>query len=205
MSRTIFRRDVLHATLLALALPAPAAAAPSSCLDDLLGRRRMVRRFKPDPLPTATIRRLVAAAVRAPSAGNTQPWQFVVVRDRQRRMALADAAFGQRFVADAPVVIVPCFDVARVRPRYGRRAERYGMIDAAFASLSLLLAVTDAGLGACFVGAIDDDRVASAVDLPAHVRPLAVMPIGHPAESPPRMRVPRPREVVHFERWRAQP
>jgi nitroreductase len=204
MSERLSRRDLLQATILALALPERAAAAQTSCLDDLLGRRRMVRHFKPDPLPTATIRRLVAAGVRAPSAGDTQPWEFVVVRDRKRRMALAEAAFGQTFVAEAPVVIVPCFDVSRIRPRYGVRAERYGMIDAAFASFCLLLAVADAGLGACFVGAIDDTRVASVVGLPSQVRPLAVMPIGHPAESPRRRRVRRPRDVVSFERWRGQ-
>jgi nitroreductase len=202
MDARVTRRDVLLATMLALAWPERAAAEATGCLGELLGRRRMVRRFRPDPLPTATIRRLVAAAVRAPSAGNTQPWEFVVVRDRKRRTALADAAFGQTFVADAPVVIVPCFDLARIRPRYGVRAERYGMIDAAFASLSLLLAVTDAGLGACFVGAIDDDEVASVVGLPSHVRPLAVIPIGHPTESPRPMRLRSPRDVLHVERFR---
>jgi nitroreductase len=202
MGQRLSRRDVLHTAMLALMLPGRAAAASAPCLDDLLGRRRMVRRFKPDPLPTATIRRLVAAAVRAPSAGHTQPWEFVVVRERGRRRELAEAAFGQQFVAEAPVVIVPCFDVERARPRYGARAERYGMIDAAFASLCLLLAVTEAGLGACFVGAIDEARVARVIDLPSHVHPLAVMPIGHPAESPSRMRVRTPRDVVHAERWR---
>jgi nitroreductase len=203
-SERISRRTVLHATMLAFALPAPAAGERTSCFADLLGRRRMVRRFKPDPIPTATIRRLVGAAVRAPSAGHTQPWEFVVVRDRKRRLALAEAALGQTFVAEAPIVIVPCFDVARVRPRYGERAERYGMIDAAFASLTLLLAVADAGLGACFVGAMDDARVASVVQLPSHVRPLAVVPVGHPDEAPSRMRLRRPRDVVHFERWQGR-
>lgn len=199
----ISRRDVLQTAALALTLrPTLAGAAETPCrLDDLLGRRRMVRHFKPDPVSTGTIRRLLAAAVRAPSAGHTQPWEFVVVRRKRTRTLLAQAASGQMFVAAAPVVIVACFDVSRAAPRYKERAEFYGIVDTAFASLCLLFAVVEAGLGACFVGAIDHPRVAEILALPPPARPLAVIPIGHPAESPPRMRVRRPREVVHHERW----
>jgi nitroreductase len=195
---------VLHAAALALALPPRARAAAPGCLDDLLGRRRMVRRFRPDPVPTRTIRELIAAAVRAPSAGHTQPWEFVVVRSKRTRARLAEAAAGQRFVADAPVVIVACFDLARATPRYGARAELYGVVDTAFASLCLLLAVTERGLGACFVGAIDEARVGRILGLPPAVRTLAVIPVGHPAESPGGRRIRRPRDVVHSERWRGR-
>jgi hypothetical protein len=120
----------------------------------------MVRKFRSDPVDDATVRRLLAAAIRAPSAGHTQPWAFIVVRDGEKRRALGRAAHEQTFIGDAPVVVVACADLSRSEARYGERARRYGFIDAAFASLCLLLAVTEAGLGACFVGA-DDDRVAA--------------------------------------------
>ena len=203
MEHRLSRRDVLHAASVALAArPATSLAAEAaSPLDDLLGRRRMVRRFKPDPVSTGTVRRLLSAAIRAPSAGHTQPASFVVVRGRDARTALGRAALGQTFVGEAPVVVVACADVSRSKARYRERAERYGMIDTAFASMCLLLAVVEAGLGACFVGAFDDGEVARLVGLPAHVLPVAVIPIGYPAEAPGRMKLRPLRDVVHHERW----
>src|SRR5690554_4333768 len=128
----------------------PGEARLACSLDALLDRRRMVRRFTDEPVDDAVVRRLIDAGTRAPSAGNLQPWAFVVVRDAERRMALARAALGQTFVAEAPVVIVPCAVPARARERYGERAERYATIDTSFASLLILLAVVEEGLGACF-------------------------------------------------------
>ena len=182
----------------------PEAAAAERCLDQLLDRRRMVRRFTDAPVDEATVTRLLAAARRAPSAGDTEPWGFVVVRDPARRRALARAAHGQAFVAAAPVVIAACVDTRRAEPRYRERAGRYGWIDVAFASLLLLLAVAEAGLGACFVGAFDDAEMTRLLELPEGVVPAAVIPVGHPAESP-RGKKRRPSsEVVHRERWPAR-
>jgi nitroreductase len=114
---------------------------------------------------------------------------------------LAAACLGQRFVAEAPVAIVACTDVDRSRARYRARGERYAIIDGAFAALCLLLAVAEEGLGACFVGAFDDAEVARLLGLPAHVRPLAVIPIGHPAERPSPLPLRGSRDVTHTERW----
>jgi nitroreductase len=215
MARGSTRRAVLRrAAAAGLTLAAPTAggigmrlatageAAPSGgALDGLLDRRRMVRRFTAEPVDETVVRRLIDAATRAPSAGNQQPWGFVVVRDAARRTALGRAALGQMFVAEAPVVIVPCADPARARGRYGERAERYAVIDTSFASLLLLLAVVEEGLGACFVGAFEDAEVKRILSLPADVQPLAVVPVGHPAEQPgPQKRRPAA-SVVHDERW----
>ena len=202
MRECLSRRDVLRVAGLAMAVPQAGSAAAPACLESLLSRRRMVRRFKTDRVPSGAIRRLLAAAVRAPSAGHTQPWEFVIVRNARRRTELAEAASGQMFVAAAPVVIVACFDTSRASSKYQEFAELYGIIDTAFASLCMLFAVAETGLGACFVGAVDRPRVARILALPPQVRVLAVIPIGYPAESPRRMRVRRPREVVHLERWR---
>jgi nitroreductase len=207
MATQLTRRSVLSTAVAAGALctvPPSAARASSTCLDGLLSRRRMIRRFRSDPVDDTTVRKLLAAAVRAPSAGHTQPWVFIVVRDGERRRALARAAYEQTFAGDAPVAVVACADLSRSQPRYGERARRYGFIDTAFASLCLLLTTTEAGLGACFVGAFDDERVAQLLDLPAHVQPVAIMPIGHPADSPRPMRLRRLEDVVHTERWTAK-
>jgi nitroreductase len=201
MRRGVTRRRVLAAGAVALTGAPAASAAPTRCLDELLSRRRMIRRFRPDPVSDATVRRLIDAATRAPSAGHTEPWSFVVVRDPSTRQALMRAALSQAFVAEAPVVIVPCAELARSRARYHARGERYAWIDASFASMLLLLAVTEEGLGACFVGAFDDAAVARILGLPQDVQPLAVVPVGVPAETPRGLGRRRLDDVIRSGSW----
>jgi nitroreductase len=192
---------VLGAAAVALATRGEGAVTAGSALGKLLDRRRMVRKFRPTPIPDEAIARCLHAAARAPSAGNTEPWAFVVARDAAIRQRLARAALDQAFVAEAPVVIVACADVPRSKARYAARGERYAVIDVAFASLLLLLQATEEGLGACFVGAFDDARVAKAIGLPPHVLPLAVIPVGVPAERPRNVRLRPERDIVHRDRW----
>jgi nitroreductase len=200
MPRFPSRRDVLQSGLFGV-LGTPSPKPPPGCLGGLLARRRMIRRFRPEPVSEAAIERILDAATRAPSAGHTEPWSFVVVRSPETRRRLARAALDQAFVAEAPVVVVPCIEADRSRGRYGIRGDRYGSIDVSFASMLLLLAVVEEGLGACFVGAFRDEEVARILALPASVQPLAVIPIGVPAERPPRLRRRPRRETIHRERW----
>jgi nitroreductase len=195
------RREVLGSAALALLARRASAEEGPRCLDQLLGRRRMIRKFRPDPVSDEVVRRIVRAARRAPSAGHTQPWNYVVVREAAIRRRLARAALGQMFVAEAPVVIVPCADRARSRSRYGEEGDRYAVIDTSFSSLLLLLAVVEEGLGACFVGAFYEDQVSTILDLPEPVRPLAVVPVGVPAEQPGRLPLRPLDKVLHYERW----
>lgn len=197
----VHRREVLVAAALAgLARPS-SARAEAERLDWLLDRRRMIRAYRSDPVDEGVVRKLLAAAGRAPSAGHTQPWAFVVVREPGKRKALAHAALDQRFIAEAPVVVVACADLSRSRRRYRVRGERYAIIDTAFASLLFLLAATEEGLGACFVGAFHDAEVKRILSLPETVLPLAVIPVGWPAEKPRELPVRSTRDFVHQESW----
>jgi nitroreductase len=86
-------------------------------------------------------------------------------------------------VAQAPVVIVVCADPARSAARYSRRgSELYCLQDTAAATENILLGVTALGLGACWVGAFDERAAATVLNLPSHLRPVAMIPIGHPGE-----------------------
>lgn len=127
------------------------------------------------------VRRILEAAVQAPSAGNRQPWHFVVVRRPQLRQRLAEAAGGQDFVAQAPVVIVVCTDPERSARRYEQRGtDLFCIQDTAAAAEHILLAATSLRLGGCWVGAFDDSAVASALQLSATLHPVAMLPIGVP-------------------------
>jgi nitroreductase len=151
---------------------------------EAIKERRSIRRYAQGrDVPPETVEQLLQAAIAAPSAGNCQPWHFVVVRDVETKQGLAQAAYGQQFVAQAPVVIVVCADPPRSASRYGRRGgELYCLQDTAAAAENILLGVTALGLGACWVGAFDEGAAAQVLDLPSHLRPVVLIPIGHPAE-----------------------
>jgi len=206
---SLTRRELL--ALLGLA-PFPIVAAPRSApaagtgkaeFYDLIRARRMVRSFRPDDIPRLQLERLLDAAVRAPSAGNLQPWEFILVREPKRKRSLARAALGQIWLATAPLVVVACANEARSAARYGRRgAEFYSVIDTAFASLMLLLAATAEGLGACFVGAFEDAKVKGILALPDNVRPVGIIPVGFPAEGEPTRRgKTRLRRPFYYEQY----
>jgi nitroreductase len=165
---------------------------------EAISGRRSVREFRPDPVDEGDLRKILDAGRMAPSAGNCQPTEFVVVKDRAIKERLARAAYGQTFVAEAPVVIVVCANVPRTSRRYGRRGEElYCIQDTAAATQNVHLAAYALGYASCWVGAFDEDAVAEIIKAPSGVRPLAIVPIGRPAErpsAPPRRRL---EEMVH--------
>ncbi|TKJ31047.1 MAG: nitroreductase family protein [Chloroflexi bacterium B3_Chlor] len=152
----------------------------------VLEGRRSVRSFNGErDVPSEIVTRLLQAAIRAPSAGNCQPWYFFVVRNQSAKRALAQAALNQWFLSEAPVVIVVCAEPERSAIRYGDRGRRlYSLQDTAAAIENLLLAAVASGLGACWVGAFDEEEASLALDLPSHLRPVAIVPVGYPARRP---------------------
>lgn len=166
---------------------------------EVIARRRSIRRFDVKrAVSDAEITSLLEAATTAPSAGNIQPWRFFVVRSREARERLA-SALSQRWATAAPVVIVVAVDPRPSAARYGQRGEHlYCIQDTAAAIQTILLAAVDLGLGSCWVGAFDDRAVAEAVGAVPPVTPVAVLPIGYPAESASR---PRRRPLDEVTTW----
>lgn len=162
--------------------------------------RRSIRAFTNEEVSKEEVRRLIDAARHAPSAGNIQPWEFVIVRDPQRKRRLAVAALDELFIEEAPVVIVVCANEAQSGMGYGARGvSLYCLQDTAAATQNMLLAACALGLGTCWVGAFREEDVRKVLKVPRGVRPVAVVPVGHPAEKPsPRMKRSIP-EIIHDE------
>ena len=151
-------------------------------LIDAIKERRSFRQFETTPIHEPTIGRLLESAHLAPSAGNLQPWKFVVVRQENLRQKLARAAHGQEFIVDAPVSIVVCAEPERSAARYGDRgSELYCVQDTAAATQNILLTATAYGLGSCWVGAFDEAAVREGLGLDDSLRPMALIPLGYPA------------------------
>jgi nitroreductase len=154
---------------------------------ELARSRFSCRVFAPTPLTRPQIESLLEAARWAPNGGNLQPWRFVVVQSPTLRRGLAAAAYSQRFIGDAPAVIVACALPEVSGLHYGERGRTlYCLQDTAAAVQTILLAATALGLGACWVGAFDEDAVSSLLTLPAGWRPVTLVPVGTPRERAPR-------------------
>jgi nitroreductase len=165
-------------------------------------KRFMCRSFEDRDVPDEVLDRILDLALRFPSAGNTQPQEFIVIRSQETKVRLARAALDQFYLAEAPVVVVVVSDTRRSKARYGARGEKfYSIIDGAFAALLLILAAINEGLSAAFVAAFDDDAVRAVLGLPSFVRPIGIIPIGVCAEPP--LKVPRfsKEQIVHYEQW----
>ena len=164
--------------------------------------RRSVRSYREGDLTQNDLKQILEAAICAPSAGNLQSWEFVVVRDNEGKRALAEAAYGQDFITNASVVIVVCADRTRSASRYKERGRSlYSIQDTAAAIQNMLLAAYALGYGSCWVGAFDEDKAARIVHTPPEIRPVAIIPVGKPTESPEaRSRLSLDR-VTHFEEF----
>lgn len=153
-------------------------------LMDALAGRRSVRSYKEEQVSKGLILNLLKAAESAPSAGNLRARRYFVVTNPQMRKVLSAAAYGQSQVETAPLLIVVCADVSRSSRRYGDRGSLFSIQDAAAASMCLLLAAHDLGLGACWTGAFDDQIVQEALNPGKDILPVSILSIGWPAESP---------------------
>jgi len=164
--------------------------------------RRSIRAFRDINIPDDVVKQLIEAARWAPSAGNIQPWEFIIVRDPEIKHALAEAALGQFFIEEAPVVIVVCADENRSAQGYGVRGRTlYCIQDTAAAIQNIHLAAYSMGLGTCWVGAFREDEVKRILGIPFGIRPVAIIPVGYPAEKP-RYVGRRPLEsMIHYDRF----
>ena len=160
--------------------------------------RRSIRAYQDKPIEKDKLKRILEAGRQAPSAGNRQPWKFVVVTDPATRKKLAVAAREQAFVAEAPAVIVGC---AVQTDRVMLCGQSCYPIDVAIAMTTMSLAATAEGLGTCWIGALHEDQVKEILGIPEEVRVVELMPIGYPASNPEA----RPRkpieEFVVFDGW----
>ncbi|AZR73016.1 NADH dehydrogenase [Anoxybacter fermentans] len=151
-------------------------------LIDAIQRRRSVRKFKPDPIPDPTIGRILDCGRMAPSAGNIEPWFFYVVKNNDIKHKLAQCS--ESWIENAPVLIVVVADYDQVMKRYGERGrDLYVLQDTAAATQNMLLAAHGYGIGSCWVGDFDDQKVKQILQIPEEQKPVAIIPLGYPVEN----------------------
>jgi nitroreductase len=166
---------------------------------DAVRKRRSVRSYLSKPVEEEVLNQVLEAARLAPSANNRQEGRYVVVRDQGSKHLLSIAAEGQGFVAEAPVVIACCAVESNRVMSGGQPAYT---VDLSIAVDHMTLAASSFGLGTCWIGAFNEDRVREILGIPESVRVVALLALGYPNHhSNPRPRKPFS-EIVFHEKWK---
>lgn len=141
---------------------------------EAIQKRHSIRAYEPTPVPEEKLMKILEAGRLAPSAGNIQPWHFIVVRNAEKRKRLAKARWA-KFLAEAPVVIVGCGDQ--------KASPKWFTVDVAIAMENIVLAATSEGLGTCWVGSFNEDEVKKLLKIPEKYRVIALLAVGYPREK----------------------
>ncbi len=152
---------------------------------DILRKRHSIRRFKEKSIEKDKIRKLLQAANSAPSAGNLQAYRIFLVKDKDICKRLAQVAYNQDFISQAPINLIFCADGLRSAQVYGTRGETlYSIQDATISCAFVHLAAVDLGLGSVMVGAFDEEEASKLLKIPANLRPVIMLSLGYPDEEP---------------------
>jgi len=161
--------------------------------------RRSVRSYLNRAVEDDVLNRVLEAARLAPSASNRQEGRYVAVRDRETLHLLSIAAEGQGFVAEAAAVIACCAAESSHVMSCGQPSYT---VDVSIAADHMTLAAQSLGLGTCWIGAFDEDRVRGILRIPGSVRVVVLLALGYPKHpAGPRPRKPL-NEIVHYEKWK---
>lgn len=165
---------------------------------DLTRKRYSCRQYSPRPVEREVVKAVLDTARLAPSACNRQPWVFVVL-DTPELLDMAASCYGRDWLRTAPAIIVACgeHDKAWHRPQDGKD---HTDVDLAIAVEHLCLGAASLGLGTCWICNFDASRLSELMGLPEGVEPIAMIPLGYPAED---AKVPEKtrKELDEIVRW----
>jgi len=166
--------------------------------NEVIRQRYSVRSYRPDPVPEDKLNRILEAARLAPSASNLQPYKIIVISTRGREAELR-RIYARDWFVQASLVI--CLVAVPARAWKRRDGKNYAEVDTAIAMDHLILAAANEGLGTCWIGAFDSQAAREILGLPEDTEPVALTPLGYPADSPRPKRRKSLKELVSPEHW----
>jgi len=146
-----------------------------------ISQRSSVRAYKATDIEEGKLTKILEAARLSPSASNRQEWKFIIVKNKETKKKLAKAAFGQSFIAEAPIVIVACGTEPKSTMACGQPAYT---VDVSIACAFMILQAYELGLGTCWIGSFKEDETKKILNVPEQIRVVAMTPVGYPNEPP---------------------
>jgi len=146
-----------------------------------ISERSSVRAYKASDVEGDKVKKILEAARLAPSASNRQDWKFIIVKNAETKKKLAEAAFSQSFIGEAPIVIVACGTEPKAIMSCGQPAYT---VDVSIACAFMILQAYELGLGTCWIGAFKEDEAKRILKIPEEIRVVAMTPLGYPDQPP---------------------
>ena len=156
--------------------------------------RKSIRKYKKDPISDSALKIILEAGRRSPSAVNSQPWHFVVVRDQKAKDACSLGSYN-RFTREADLVVVGLYKPSEVV------IEKLTLMDVTIALQNMVIAAWLQGVGSCWIGAWNDAKLRDTLDLPTDSRIVGLVTFGIPDENPSQPPKKPMDEIVHFDKW----
>jgi nitroreductase len=161
-------------------------------------KRRSIRKYKDKEVADEKIEKLLKAAAAAPSAGNEQPWHFVVIRDPDKLNHLAEVHPYAKMLKEAPLAIAVCADLDK------QRHKGFWVQDCAAATQNILLEAVSLDLGAVWIGAYPNEKrekaVSESLEVPENIKTVSLISLGYPDEK--KGKTDRLNdEIVHYDKW----
>ena len=154
--------------------------------NEVLEKRRSVRKFKATEIPDEKIREILQLAQLAPSAGNVQAYKIKIIKNDEDRKKLPETTFSsqgskQEWIAGAPAVLIICADMDESEKRFGERGRNlYAIQDATIFTSYVQLAITSLGLASGWLGNFNEENLRILLNLPENLKIVAVIPFGYP-------------------------
>ena len=161
-------------------------------------QRRSVRAYKDTEVEEDKLKKILEVARLSPSSSNRQEWKFIVVKNKETKKKLANAAMGQSFIGEAPVVIVACATESKSMMACGQPAHT---VDVSIACAFMILQAYELGLGTCWISAFSEDETKKILSIPEHIRIVAMIPLGYPNQPLSQKSRKSLNQIVCFEKY----
>ncbi|MHC4170138.1 MAG: nitroreductase family protein [Planctomycetota bacterium] len=165
---------------------------------EVIRKRYSCRAYQQKSIEPEKLQTILEAARLAPSARNMQDWRFVVVADPETKRQVAKTTNQPDVFAKAGAIIAACSNSDYVM----RCGQAIGPIDVAIALEHICLQATELGLGTCWIGSFDPDKVRQILGIPDDIAVIELMTVGYPADNKPEPQRERMEKIVSFEKWK---
>lgn len=172
--------------------------------------RTSIRSFLKKEIPEEILYEILKAGTQAPSSGNMQPWEFIIVSDENKKEEVVSATFSgfysesaphQKWILSAPKIIIICINKKRTKSRYGELGDKWTLIDTANAVQNMILTATEYGIGSCWVGGIKEKLVKNYFHIPSYVQPIGLLPIGYSTKTVAHKHKMNPEWITHTNKY----
>lgn len=164
----------------------------------MITERGSIRRYKDKPIPRSNLLKVLEAARLAQSAANRQPWQFIVVTDKEVKEKLAEAAHPTDRPRQSSIETAAAVVVCLADPEI---SAKWFLVDLAIAIENMALVAWDLGIGSCWIGAFREDDVKTALTIPEKLRVVSLLTLGYADEKPRAKNRKSLEEIIHYDTY----